>query len=284
MNKLSGAKILFQRHIKKIPETKEITGTTPLIFAARSTQLKNYRIYGNTLEIDNIPVSVGEPVTDTQSEYFGKFAIPVTVKSKNLLPVSGIPSTIRGVSWTLDNNGTATGTRQTANENVSDFTYANNITLPAGSYIFSYADSESSPSASTYQANIIINGQNHWGTSTYQFTLNEDATLKIVLRVYPGFNGTAIFKPMIRNVSISDGTYEPYHEPSTVTVYLEQPLEMTDGEADYIDYRTQKRYNTDGTSVDVTLPPLTVIAGTNIISATTTVPPSNISIKGKIRT
>ena len=245
MNKLSGAKILFQRHIKKIPETKEITGTTPLIFAARSTQLKNYRIYGNTLEIDNIPVSVGEPVTDTQSEYFGKFAIPVTVKSKNLLPVSGIPSTIRGVSWTLDNNGTATGTRQTANENVSDFTYANNITLPAGSYIFSYADSESSPSASTYQANIIINGQSHWGTSTYQFTLNEDATLKIVLRVYPGFNGTAIFKPMIRNVSISDGTYEPYHEPSTVTVYLEQPLEMTDGEADYIDYRTQKRYNTD---------------------------------------
>lgn len=283
MNQSTLAEILFCRHAKKIIGTKEIISTSPIIFKNSGTTLKNYRIYGNTQNISGTDTSVGNLVTDTQSEYFGKFAVPITVEGKNLLNATGVPSTIRGVAWTYLTDGTTTGTRTAENENVSDFTYANNITFPAGSYIFSYTNADSNPSASTYQANIIINGQSHWGTSAYSFTLNEPATIKIVLRVYPAFSGTAVFYPMIRRISVTDDIYEAYHAPSTTTLYLSQPLGKVGNTADYIDYQTQKRYNADGTVANINLPALPISSGTNVIYTDTDVPPSQISVKGKVK-
>ena len=58
---------------------------------------------------------------------------------------------------------------------------------------------------------------------------------------------------------------------------------MAGDEADYIDFKKQKLYLSDGTSVDVTLPALPTISGTNILSVNTEVQPSKVYVKGKIK-
>ncbi|MBQ5918170.1 MAG: hypothetical protein IIW92_06395 [Lachnospiraceae bacterium] len=129
---------------------------------------------------------------------------------KNLLRPDGTPTTIRGVSWRYREDGAVVGERVSSNENVSDFTLTASSTFQPGSYIFSCFDTESTPGASTYQSNISINGVSNWKTGNYSFVLNEVSTIRVVLRVYPNFTGTAIFKPMIRLSSIQESNYEPY--------------------------------------------------------------------------
>lgn len=58
---------------------------------------------------------------------------------------------------------------------------------------------------------------------------------------------------------------------------------MAGDEADYIDFKEQKLYLSDGTSVDVELPALPTLSGTNTLSVGTTVQPSKVEIKGKIK-
>ena len=78
--------------------------------------------------------------------------------------------------------------------------------------------------------------------------------------------------------------YEPYREPVITNLYLPEPIKMVGDEAEYIDYAEQKQHFADGTSVDVTLPALPVLPGTNTMSIDTTVQPSRIDIKGRIKT
>ena len=236
--------------------------TFPFIFKADGKRLKNYRIYGAEGGVGDL---------DSNSE---KYVIPVKIEGKNIAPVSGTPSTVRGVSWSYRADGAVTGTRTSVDENLSDFTYAQ-FTLSAGSYIFTRFDSESTgASGSTYQANIVIDGTSHWGTGAYSFTINDSATIKIVLRVYAAFDGTAIFKPMIRKATVADGTFEPYQEPKIYSIFLDEPL----GADEYVDFREQKNDSGD----IVLMPAVITINGTNVLSVDTTVQPAKIYLQGGI--
>lgn len=199
--------------------------------------------------------------TTTVFEPYG-YKIPVVISGKNLLKQDGTPTTIRGVSWSYRDDGAVVGERVSSNENISDFTLINSITFKPGSYIFSRFDTESTPGSSTYQANISINGVSHWGTGNYLFVLNEASTIRVVLRVYPNFTGTAIFKPMIRLASIQDDTYEPYHEPTTTTIYLDEPIEENES------------ISLSDTNVNIP-----TIKGTNVLTVDTIVQPSKVLIK-----
>lgn len=57
---------------------------------------------------------------------------------------------------------------------------------------------------------------------------------------------------------------------------------MVGDEAEYVDYKEQKQYFWDGTSVNVKLPALPTLKGTNTLSVGTTVQPSKIWIQGNI--
>lgn len=245
--------------------------TFPFIFKADGKRLKNYRIYG-------AEGGVGDEITDENDDNYGKYVIPVVIEGKNIMQATGNPSTIRGVKWEYRSDGAVTGTRISANENVSDFTYFNNVTIPAGSYVFSYVDAESSPTGSTYQASISINGQTRWGTTDYPFTVNEPATVSVVLRVYPAFTGTAVFKPMLRRSVVTNGTFVKYQPPVTANIYLDEPL----GEDEYIDFREQKRFNDDDTSEIVNLPAISSIDGTNVLLVNTTVQSEKVYVQGNI--
>lgn len=76
---------------------------------------------------------------------------------------------------------------------------------------------------------------------------------------------------------------EVHFDKTTVDIYLDEPLGKSGGDTDYIDYKTQKRYNIDGTSEDVTLPEISVTAGTNTLTVGTEVQPSSVEIKGRIK-
>ena len=257
--------ILLNRSVRTSSELEP--DTFPFVFRSDGKRLKNYRIYG-------AEGGVGDLVTDTESEYYGKYAIPIKIEGKNIAPISGVPSTLRGVAWAYRADGAVTGTRTSVNENLSDFTYAQ-FTLSAGSYIFTRFDSESANAGgSTYQANILIDGTAHWGTGVYSFTINDTATIKIVLRVYSAFDGMAIFKPMLRKATVADGTFEPYQEPKTHNILLSEPL----AEDEYIDFREQKNDSGD----IVLMPAVITINGTNVLSVDTTVQPAKIYLQGGI--
>lgn len=68
----------------------------------------------------------------------------------------------------------------------------------------------------------------------------------------------------------------------TRKAYVSTELTVTNDTPDYIDFATQKRYNADGTTADVTLPALTPAVGSNTMSVGTSVQPEEISVTGRI--
>lgn len=129
---------------------------------------------------------------------------------RNLLPIAAnLPVTIQGVEWSIRDDGAILATRKSTSSNHSDLSYAD-TTLQAGGYVFSCFDSECSPGGSTYQANCKTDGTSHWGTGITSISSESEISVSVVLRVYSGFTGTAIFKPMVRLSTETDATYEPY--------------------------------------------------------------------------
>ena len=59
-------------------ETRSYSGSAPLSFPIEDGSVSNYRIYGNTVNGE----SVGNLVTDSQSEHYGNYAIPITNNSE----------------------------------------------------------------------------------------------------------------------------------------------------------------------------------------------------------
>ena len=92
--------------------------------------------------------------------------------------------------------------------------------------------------------------------------MNEVSTIRVVLRVYPNFTGTAIFKPMIRLSSIQESNYEPFTEPTTTNIYLDKPIGANESKS--------------LSDTNVNIP---TINGTNILSIGTTVQPSNVYVQ-----
>lgn len=82
-----------------------------------------------------------------------------------------------------------------------------------------------------------------------------------------------------------DSNTNKYIIPVTINgtatnISLDSPL----WDGDYIDFKQQKRYNSDNTSEMVLLPAITTVNGINILDIDTTVTPSKIGIQGDIDT
>lgn len=68
---------------------------------------------------------------------------------------------------------------------------------------------------------------------------------------------------------------------NTVGIYLDEPL-IKGRASDYIDFATQKRYNSDGTEEAITLPAISFESGSNELSVGTAIQPSKVVISGNI--
>lgn len=153
-------------------------------------------------------------VTDDEDEIVVQNEINDIVNvygAKNLLPTLPATTTVNGITYTLQSDGSVIMTGTTPNDSAS-FTYlTQNLTLKAGEYIVS------SGNAVDTNRQIVIDKLDdtriatlHQGKSL-KFTLSEDTVVKIYLWVNKATSGGSLrVYPMIRAASITDDTYVPY--------------------------------------------------------------------------
>ena len=168
---------------------------------------------------------------------------------KNLLPNTATSQTINGVTFTVNDDGSIT-----CNGTATGITYCDihtdfNSSEYAGMKATFYSDT-SFHDARTYTvriSNSISRVSLQDITQNNAQIVNNGHSLRLSIRIATGYTcDNLTFYPMIRKADIEDDTYEPYIE---------------------------------NTEVDVTLPALSTIKGTNTLSVNTSIQPSNIYIK-----
>lgn len=80
------------------------------------------------------------------------------------------------------------------------------------------------------------------------------------------------------SATISNGT-----DTITTPIYIPEQIKKVGDEAEYIDYEEQKFHRISGADLDVTLPSLPTVTGTNVLSVGTEVQPSDMYIKGNFK-
>ena len=256
---------------------KELSGIPPLTFNAVAGTLKNYRIYGNTVNGE----SVGDLVTDSQSEHYGEYAIPITNNSeasniyldkplrmvgdeaeyvdyatqkwhrvrKNLLQNTATSREINGVTFTVNSDGSITCNNTATASSILRI----GIYLDAGvDYILSGCSITSAEVRIDLRKNsdVVVDKDGNYvvnGSFPRTFQLTESGYYDVCIRIAPGYTCDKLtFYPMIRKAGIEDSTYEPYIE---------------------------------NTEVDVTLPAMPTLSGSNTLTVGTEVQPSEAYIK-----
>lgn len=257
----------------------EVEGIPPLTYKAVAGVLNDYRIYGNTANGE----SVGD--LETTGEHAGEYKVPVTVEGKNLLPNTATSLTTYGVTLTVNSDGSVT-CNGTALQTI-EFPLVTTFSLLAGNYRLIGTPSSGSVSSYYLRAWYYNSGSTVWLNDTgngYNFTLTDVATMRSSIVIRPSqVLDNITFYPMIRKADITDDTYEPYHAPVTVPIYLPEQIRKVGDEAEYIDYSEQKLHRIGAEDIDVTLPALPVLPGTNTLTVGTEVQPSNVYIKYKER-
>ena len=136
-----------------------------------------------------------------------------SLSGKNLLKNTATSQTVNGVTFTFNEDGTVTVNGTATKE--TDLACSAD-TLPAGTYIFSGCPSGGNltDTFDMFLANTATSGtiaRDYDGSKTQTFTLTETTTVRARLRVRNGYTASNLtFYPMIREASITDGTYEPY--------------------------------------------------------------------------
>ena len=264
-------------------KSRWISSAPPLSFKALAAgELRNYRIYGNTVG----GAGVGDLVES--GEHAGEYSVPVTVTNgtdtettnlylpeqikmvgdeaeyvdykeqkqhrvrKNLVQTIATSQTINDITFTVNANGSVTCNGTNHGNNPIIFELNNpDVVFPEGVYITSGC-----PAGGSMTGGYKIQ---YFDGSSWKYELGSGSTftlsgnLKYRSRILISKDVTVTnltFYPMLRLASIEDGTYEPYIE------------------------------NTD---LDVTLPALPTLTGTNVLSVGTEVQPSEIEVKGKIK-
>ena len=228
----------------------------------------NIQLEKGSIATEYEPYIENTSVGDLQKN--SKYLVPVTVSGKNLLKNTAASQTINGVTFTVNDdgsvtaNGTATGTTFfRINESV-DYT---------GGHVLSGCPKNGSDN--TY----LLRYQK---SSEYVQDIGNGVLLPdysdgyVVIRININYTcDNLTFYPMICPTTITDNTYEPYHEPQTVNIYLDEQL----NENDYIDFRKQKRYPSGDM---ISLPAIPTIDGTTVISVNTETQPSKVYLQGNV--
>lgn len=184
--------------------------------------IKNYQLFWSTSGITmnfTFRVQLEEsPVVHPYIPY-GKYGIEVKNTGKNLLNNIASTTTIHGVTFTKNEDGSVI-CNGTATNTVNTYKIAT-TTLQPGTYTLSGCPSGGS--TSTFRI-TELNGTPDDRGSGKTFTVSQETTYNWYIQIYNGnVCNNLIFKPMIRLSSIIDDTYEPYQSNTSLFV-LDQPL------------------------------------------------------------
>ena len=256
-----------------------ISGVPPLQYSAKKQgTLKNYRIYGNTVGGE----SVGDLVES--GEHAGEYKVPVTVEGKNLFDENSLISPISNFTWYFDDEHYLLATNTSLDNRTWLYSQSQFfIALSAGTYTLRLsgvgATSQYSGIRVLESNNNIIYSENiaRKANIVITFTLNTPETIGIEIKLYDGK-----YRFML-NEGTTPLPYEPYHAPVTVPIYLPEQIRKVGDEAEYISYAEQKMHRIGADDIDVTLPALPTLPGTNVLSVGTAVQPSRVEVKGRIK-
>ena len=250
----------------------EVENVPPLAYKAIEGTLKNYRIFGNTVNA----ASVGDRTANLfDKENIQRGAILTGSDYTGLSYPESVVQHAYGINFSIN---------RLCFKRLFTVTGINTISI-SGDYIFMFVE---------FPNGMNSGKKSDWYSQNSPLTI-EDKTFALIIK---HADERAISDAEIKNIElmINSGStalpYEPYcyRVPVTVTngtdtettnIYLDEPLGKSGDDMDYIDYKTQKRYNIDGTSEDITLPAIQTFSGTNTLSVGTEVQPSKVYIKGE---
>jgi len=259
---------------KKRSKSQTISGAPPLSFKAKAGALKNYRIYGQTVDGE----SVGDLVTS--GEHAGEYKVPVTVEGKNLFDINNLE----------DNYDISIETGLPVRKSAYSYNrcaITTPINVSAGDYYLTFNKNiagEIGFIVSVFENNTLISRTSgYYSGSRIQISSGNN--------IYIGFHNqniaVAIHPSDISNIMLNSGStalpYEPYCTPVTTNLYLPEQIKKVGDEAEYISYSDQKMHRIGADNIDVTLPELPTLTGTNVLTVGTAVQPSGVEITGRIK-
>ena len=241
---------------------------------SKGKNLRNYEIYGNSVQ-DGIPSpdtpieiqSVGDLVTDTASEYYGKYDVPITVRGKNLLPNSDWMSGTHSNGFTEQTNVNYI-TEYTQNSISFNLAAWKGVSSPrfkkdsVKRIVFKIKQNQINSDDGYINFYIIIQGyddnnnkvgsqaiyNNAIADTEYVFDFSAISTSSFYKKSTQFSFCILARKNALSNLMVYDiayyadtdtAVYEPYIG-ETKHIYLNEPLRKVGDYADYIDFKNQK--------------------------------------------
>lgn len=223
---------------------RTITGALPLTLegCVDEESIIDYTLYGQSVQngtpTPETPVEV-ESVGEYDEES-GKYKIPITVSGKNLFDIDTVTSATD--SWYYSGGSYSYGLGLEAGKR---YTFSCDVINNPG--IISVAICRK-PKISSWEYTIlysIVKSSSTNGKKRYTFVADGTECLWLYRN---GGGELNLYKEYIieniKNFQLEEGTtateYEPYHEPITTNIYLDEPLRKVDDYADYVDFENGK--------------------------------------------
>lgn len=172
------------------------------------------KIKGNTIEIGS-----GDKSPDNPYNIVGSNPTKVTACGRNLIPYpyTSLPSTVTGISFADNGDGTITVNGTAADETAGRLHFLSNLLrIPAGTYTLSGCAPNGSGGTWCLQVVRVINGLEDWGWlcrdfgAGITFTLTEATDIYIRIRLKKGtVINNGIFKPQLE-IGTAATPYTPY--------------------------------------------------------------------------
>lgn len=223
------------------------------IFTLTTSDTSNYLAIGvsgansYTAIISNIQIEKGDTFTEYQP--YGKYKIPIRVNSQNLFdienPVYAANSQNNLGRKPKIENGIVYFNTYYANAGGAGFV----VPMPPNmTFTISWENVSGSHWSEIFEFEYAENGiMQNWHRFTPQLkdattlTYTQSADKRYILIVLGCIDG--YYKAGIKNLQVTVGAdvkpYEPYQEPITTNIYLDEPLRKIGDYADYIDFENQ---------------------------------------------
>ena len=219
--------------------------------------------YGSVAPTPDAPiemVSCGDLITDTTDVNYGKYKIPVNVRSENIYNIHGKPASSSSVSPEVDIDDNDFISSSYDNINGSNTHYTNvmirksSLLQPSTNYLIvceiesvsgtgslypftKHNDSSINTQHTFYQFSNLSAGQKIIIPVTTKSTLSSQ-DLRTLVRFDVGQSGSIKFRlSILEDTTITEDTfkYQPYYNEIT-NIYLDEPLRKINEYSDYIDF------------------------------------------------
>ena len=255
------------------PKLRTFSGVPPLTFKAKkSGTLKNYRIYGNTVNGDSVGDRTGNLFDGNFLQGYWAYADGRFTYTNTWICTTKIPCT-GGQMYTYSFSKASRWFGFVWYDGDGDYISTNNRQDGSNTqYRLYFAEA---PSNAEFMA-MNIAGYPDYNSIILPSDITDFMLVegKYTSETMPNYEPYGYRVP----VTVTNGT-----DTETTNIYLPEQIKMVGDEVEYVDYKEQKQHFADGTSTDVLLPTLPTLSGTNTLSVGTEVQPSNIEITGKIK-